>query len=109
MAANAVFVVVVVVVVGLLLVVVLLLMVVRVLVVVVVVMVVVVVVGVAHIADIDADEPSENMSSLAAFELTHAAPHRVRLKDVAPRNIRFIVVTWETSHLDRSLLKDVAR
>ena len=43
------------------------------------VVVAVVVVLVVHIA---ADEPV-NMPSLFAVESTHAAPHRLRLKDVA--------------------------
>ena len=52
-------------------------------VVVVVVLVVVVVVVVHGECDIDPGDPL-NMTCLRAPELTHAAPHSMRLKDVAP-------------------------
>ena len=55
-------------------------------------------------------DPSEsvNMSCFDAFELTHAAPHSVCWKELAFTNIPCISTTWDTSHLDKSWLKDLA-
>ena len=55
-------------------------------------------------------EPGElaNMEIIDAFEWTHAAPHSVCWKELACANINCILTTWDTSHLDRSWLKDFA-
>ena len=57
--------------------------------------------------DMDSSEPV-NMSFLLAFDLAHASPHNTCLKDVAPLNILFMMVTLDTSHFEMSPLKDVA-
>ena len=56
---------------------------------------------------IDPDEP-KNIMVCSAFEWIQAYPQSVWLKDVAPKNIFNIEVTRDTSHSDRSALKDVA-
>ena len=58
--------------------------------------------------DIDPGE-SLKLSSFDAFELTHAAPHSVCWKELAPLNIDCMLMTWDTSHLDRSWLKASAK
>ena len=50
---------------------------------------------------------SANISVLSAVEVIHA-PHSVCEKDEAPENIRFMVVTLDTSHLEMSPLNDDA-
>ena len=92
---------------------------------------------VVHISrDIDPDEPS-NMSVWSAFECTHRAlyiragtrawvggeeggtrvvvvvqgkvyPQRFWLNDSASRNMFFMLITFETSHFERSPLNDAA-
>ena len=52
------------------------------------------------------DEPS-NIPSLSAVEVYHA-PQSVCAKDDAPENISSMLVTLDTSHLERSLLNDDA-
>ena len=49
-------------------------------------------------------EPGEsvNMPTFNAFELTHAAPHSVCMKEGASANIPLMSVTRDTSQLDRS-------
>ena len=59
------------------------------------------------ICDIDPGE-SLNMPFLLAVEWTQAAPHSVRLNDVASKNIESMFVTVDTSQFDISLLKDDA-
>ena len=56
---------------------------------------------------IDPDEP-ENMKDSCALKRIQAWPQSVRLKDVAHKNIYDIEVARDTSHSDRSALKDVA-
>ena len=51
---------------------------------------------------------SANMSTFDAFELTQAAPHSVCWKEIASENMQSISVTRDTSHWDRSWLKDSA-
>ena len=51
-------------------------------------------------------EPS-NIASFSAVEFCHT-PQRTCAKDDAPANICFILVTLDTSQLERSLLKDDA-
>ena len=58
------------------------------------------------VCDIDPVEPV-NMSFLLAFELTHSAPQSFWLNEAAFKNIWSMLVTPETSHLERSPLKDV--
>ena len=58
-------------------------------------------------AEID-PEQSLNMKSLVAFECTQAGPQSWRLKDIAPMNMRFMSVTFDTSHFEISQLKDNA-
>ena len=55
-------------------------------------------------------EPGElsNILFFDAFELTHAWPHSVWSKEVAPQNILNMLVTCDTSHLDRSALNELA-
>ena len=53
------------------------------------------------------DEPS-NIETFSAVEVTHASPQSVCVKDDAPANMKFIWVTLDTSHLERSLLNDNA-
>ena len=66
------------------------------------------VVVVTHaVCDIDPLDPS-NMLSFFTLELTQAAPQSSWLKDVAPENMYCMSVTRDTSHLDRSWLKDFA-
>ena len=55
---------------------------------------------------IDPGEPS-NMSLLLAFELTHSTPQSFWSNNAASVNILSILVTLDTSHLERSPLKDV--
>ena len=50
------------------------------------------------------DEPS-NISSLFAVEVNHT-PQSVCAKDEAPLNILLMLVTLDTSHFERSALKD---
>ena len=64
-------------------------------------------VGVHTVSDIDPDEPA-NIELLLAFEWTQAAPQSFCLNDVACRNMSFILVTFETSHIEMEPLKDVA-
>ena len=77
-----------------------------------VVVIVPVVVGVVEVEqivfEIDPGEPPSNMYTFLAFEWTQATPQRVWAKDVAAVNIKVISVTLDTSHLDRSWLKDCA-
>ena len=58
--------------------------------------------------DIDPGD-DENMSDLNAHELTQAAPHNVRLKELAEANICFMFMTRATSQFEMSPLKEVAR
>ena len=51
-------------------------------------------------------DPS-NMPSLIAVEVNHA-PQSVRLKAEAPLNMLVMSLTLDTSHFDRSTLKDIA-
>ena len=51
-------------------------------------------------------DPS-NIPSLVAFEMTHE-PQSIWANDDAPENICLMLVTPDTSHLERSMLKDVA-
>ena len=55
-------------------------------------------------------EPGEslNMPSCCAFELTQLTPQRVWSKDAAPEKMTAMLLTLDTSHLDKSWLKDVA-
>ena len=57
--------------------------------------------------DIDPKE-SANILSCFALEFTQETPQSICLKDVAPMNIPDMSVTAETSHTDRSWLKDCA-
>ena len=52
------------------------------------------------------DEPS-NILSLSAVEVSHA-PQSACAKDDAPKNMTFMLVTLDTSHLEISLLNDDA-
>ena len=47
------------------------------------------------------------MASLFAVEVAHS-PQSVRSNDEAPLNISAMLVTLDTSHFERSALKDVA-
>ena len=58
------------------------------------------------VTQIRPDEPT-NIPSLFAVEVSHA-PQRVCAKDEAPENISSMLVTLDTSHLERSALKDDA-
>ena len=49
-------------------------------------------------------EPS-NIPSLSAVEVSHA-PQSACAKDDAPKNMTFMLVTLDTSHLEMSTLKD---
>ena len=53
--------------------------------------------------EIEPDDPW-NMRFLLALEFTQAAPQSCWLNEAASRNIRFISVTRDTSHLDISTL-----
>ena len=55
-------------------------------------------------------EPGEsrNISVLVAFELTHASPQSFCSNEFAPENIRPMLVTSDTSHFDKSTLKELA-
>ena len=68
--------------------------------------VVVVEVLVLVVVQIRSDEPS-NIPSLFAVEVSHA-PQSVCAKDDAPLNISSMLVTLDTSHLERSPLNDDA-
>ena len=57
------------------------------------------------LSQIRPDEPS-NIPSLFAVEVSHA-PQSVRAKDEARLNILHMLVTLDTSHFERSALKDV--
>ena len=57
--------------------------------------------------DIEPDE-KVNMNIFDAFELTHAAPDSVCWNAVALPNIHCILTTRDTSHLDKSWLKNRA-
>ena len=57
--------------------------------------------------DIDPPEP-RNIPVVIAFECTQLAPHRVRLKASAFRNMFFMFVALEASHCEMSRLNDVA-
>ena len=59
------------------------------------------------VAQISPDEPS-NISSLLAFEVSHASPQSVCAKDDALENILSMLITRDTSHLEMSPLKDDA-
>ena len=48
-----------------------------------------------------------NISAVVAVEVCHS-PQRVCANDVAPKNISFILVTLDTSHLEMSPLNDEA-
>ena len=65
------------------------------------------VVTVHAVDDIDPEEPV-NMSSFVAFDSIQETPQSIWVKDMAPLNIPLISVTAETSHADRSWLKDRA-
>ena len=65
-----------------------------------------VVVVVALLLQIFPDEPS-NIAVLSALEVNHA-PQSVWEKDDAEENMRTILVTLDTFHLDMSLLNEVA-
>ena len=57
---------------------------------------------------VDDIEPfeSENMSFLFAFECTQATPHSLYWKAEACQNMLSMLVTADTSHFDRSWLKE---
>ena len=57
-----------------------------------------------HIAEISPGDPL-NISTFIAFELTHASPQSTCSNELAPSNIEYMLVTSETSHLDKSWLK----
>merc|ERR1719182_238815 len=57
--------------------------------------------------DIDPEE-FVNMRPFFAFEFTQETPQSICSKDVAPWNIPDMSVTDDTSHADRSWLKDFA-
>ena len=59
------------------------------------------------VGDIDPGEKS-NMICFVAFERTQAAPQSVCLNDFAPKNIRSILATLDTSHFEMSPLNDIA-
>ena len=73
---------------------------------VVLVVVIVVEVVLVLVVQIRPDDPS-NIPSLFAIEVGHA-PQSICAKDEAPENICFMLVTLDTSHSERSLLKDDA-
>ena len=57
------------------------------------------------VRDIDPDGPANiNMSFLLAFELTQAIPQSFCLNEAASKNMQSILITLDTSHLDRSQL-----
>ena len=58
------------------------------------------------VVQIRPDEPA-NISSVVAVEVCHS-PQRVCENDDAPKNISFILVTLDTSHLEMSPLNDEA-
>ena len=60
---------------------------------------------VVTVVQICPDEPS-NIPSLFAVEVLHL-PQSVCVKDGAPENISFMLVTLDTSHLERSPVNDV--
>ena len=68
---------------------------------------IVVVDGGVMVEHIDPDDP-ENTEDSCVLKRIQAYPQSVRLKDVASLNIHAIEKTRDTSHLDRSALKDVA-
>ena len=59
------------------------------------------------VGQIRPDEPS-NIETLFAVEVTQALPQRVCVKDDAPANMTFILVTLDTSQFERSALNDDA-
>ena len=59
------------------------------------------------VLDIDPGE-SENISVLLAFECTQADPHRFRVNELAPRNMRYMLFTLDTSHFEMSPLNKLA-
>ena len=63
-------------------------------------------VGLSVAVQIRPDEPA-NISSVVAVEVCHS-PQSVCANDDAPENISFILVTWDTSHLEMSPLNDEA-
>ena len=73
----------------------------------------VVVVGIACVSvgeqavDIFPDEPL-SAKSVIAFECTHADPHRTWVKELASKNMNWMVVTLDTFQLERLALNDVA-
>ena len=67
--------------------------------------VVVVVEVVVVVVQIRPDEPW-NIASLFAFEVNHT-PQSVFAKDDAPKNISFMLVTLDTSHLEMSPSNEV--
>ena len=64
-------------------------------------------VDVQTVDDIDPGD-SLNMSTLVALEFTQETPQSVWSKDFARRNISFMLATVNTSHTDRSWLKECA-
>ena len=76
-------------------------------VVVVIVVVVVMAAVVGMILHMDPDDPL-NISFVLTLKFAHASPQRVCVNDVAPANICFMLVALDTSHLETSLLKEVA-
>ena len=54
--------------------------------------------------------PSEftNMFLFKALERAQESPQSFRLKDFAPQNMKFMLVTCDTSHFQMSMLNDVA-
>ena len=59
------------------------------------------------VVQIAPDEPYTNHQSLSAFEVSHA-PQSVCEKADALLNMPIMLVTLDTSHLEMSLLNDVA-
>ena len=61
------------------------------------------------VRDIEIDpDVSANIPLSLAFEWTQADPQSVCLKDVAPANIKSMLVTLDTSQLEMSSLNSVA-
>ena len=71
------------------------------------VVVVVAAVAIHTVDDIDPEE-DRNIWYFVAFEFTQETPHNIWLKDFAPLNISLMSVTADTSHADRSWLKECA-
>ena len=74
------------------------------------VVLVVTAVVVVDVHGVDAIDPAEpvNIFTLLALEYTHEAPQSIWSKDVASWNISTMLATADTSHADRSWLKERA-